>query len=306
MRSLRLIKLLPMKLLRVWTVLVALWAFASALPAAADPPPDKSTTRIVSLVPSLTELAFTLGAGDQVVGVSDYCHYPAEATSRPSVGGLVNPGLEATLRLRPTIVLLYRSQTDFASRLRQLGIDSELYQVDALSDMYDAIGHLGAVTGKTSAAATLATDIKSALEKVKQENASAGDTQASAVPGIVVVSRDPAGLRGMYQAAAGNFLGELFEIAGGRLVVSGGAAITREEIIRANPSIIIDMSGGDTNANAGTPRPNVGPWAELTTVRAVQSGQVYQWNNTHAMLLGPSVVNTVRQMKRMVDAARAK
>lgn len=277
-------------------------AFCTA--TAAGSKPDDTTTRIVSLVPNLTELTFALSAGNQVVGVSDFCRYPVQAATLPSVGGLVNPGLEATLRLRPTVVLLYRSQTDFASRLRQLGIHSELFQVDTLADLYGAIDRLGIVTGETSAAANLAADIKNDLEKVKGERPLTGATANAAVGGVIIVSRDPAGLRGMYQAAPDNFLGELFQIAGGTLAVASGAAVSREKIIRANPSLIIDMSNAGQTAGAAPVSRNAGPWTQLSSVEAVQSNQVYQWADPHAKLLGPSVVHTAREMKRLVDAAK--
>ncbi len=290
----------------MWVVVAVTAIVICALPAAADSPPDESTTHIVSLVPNLTELSFALGAGNQVVGVSDFCRYPTEALTRPSVGGLVNPGLEATLRLRPTVVLLYRSQTDFATRLRQLGVATELFQVDTIADMYSAIGRLGIVAGKTTEAAALAGNIQAGLEQVRRESAPTVGDAIPAPAGIVIVSRDPAGLRSMYQASAGNFLGELFQIAGGRLAISGSSAVSREEIIRANPSLIIDMSSGEVSEKATPPNRSLGPWAELSTVGAVKSGQAYHWKNAHAKLLGPSVVDTAREMKRLVDAARMK
>jgi iron complex transport system substrate-binding protein len=47
--------------------------------------------RIVSLTPALTEILFALDLGDRVVGVTEYCDTPAEAKTRPKVGGYVNP-----------------------------------------------------------------------------------------------------------------------------------------------------------------------------------------------------------------------
>ncbi len=303
LRRIWLDKLFPLRLmLRLFCLALAVVASLSGALAVAEPQADDATTRIVSLVPNLTEISFAIGAGDQVVGVSDYCRFPAAASERPSVGGLVNPGLEAVLRLRPTVVLLYRSQTDFASRLKQLGVRSELFQVDSLADMYSAIDRLGTITGRTAAAGALGRDIKAGLHEVAEKRSFGGAAETSCVVGLVIVSRDSAALRGMYQAAAGNFLGELFEIAGGRLAVGGGAAVSREEIIRANPSLVIDMSGGESTAGGSAPVRDAGIWSGLSTVRAVRSGHVYEWKNARAMLLGPSVVETAREMRKMVEA----
>jgi len=263
---------------------------------------DKATTRIVSLVPNLTEIAFAIGAGHQVVGVSDYCVYPPEAKTRPSVGGLINPSLEGVLKLRPDVVLLYRSQTDFAARLKTLNVHTELIQVDSISDLYAAIARMGGISGETTGASALDLKLKNGLKAVQKAAAN-----RKSVSGIVIVSRDPAGLKSLYQASSRHFLGELFHLAGGTLAVERGAAITREDVIRANPEIIIDLSIsaiGTDPESATIPKPvrEIDSWSELVTVSAVKNRHVYQWTNPHATLLGPSIVTTAETFQEIINA----
>jgi ABC-type Fe3+-hydroxamate transport system substrate-binding protein len=59
--------------------------------------------RVVSLVPSLTETLFDLGAGDSVVGITDYCIFPPDL-DRPRVGGTKNPRVAQIRELRPDVV----------------------------------------------------------------------------------------------------------------------------------------------------------------------------------------------------------
>ncbi len=62
--------------------------------------------RVVSLVPSVTESFFDLGLGEVVVGVTDYCVYPAAALqSRVPVGGTKNPRIDDILALEPELVI---------------------------------------------------------------------------------------------------------------------------------------------------------------------------------------------------------
>lgn len=68
--------------------------------------PERPLRRIVSLVPSLTETLFDLGLGDRVVGRTDYCIYPTEARSIPSVGGTKNPDLVRVIALQPDVVFV--------------------------------------------------------------------------------------------------------------------------------------------------------------------------------------------------------
>ena len=61
--------------------------------------------RIVSLVPSVTEIVFALGAQDRLVGRTDFCDHPAAVKTKPSVGGMINPSLESLVALRPDLVV---------------------------------------------------------------------------------------------------------------------------------------------------------------------------------------------------------
>ncbi|RMG67943.1 MAG: hypothetical protein D6710_10775, partial [Nitrospirae bacterium] len=80
--------------------------------------------RIISLAPSITEILFSLGLGDRVVGVTNFCDYPKEALKRPKIGGMTNPSLEAIVRLRPDIVVLTTDGNpgEIEERLKGLGI----------------------------------------------------------------------------------------------------------------------------------------------------------------------------------------
>src|SRR3989441_12856054 len=65
--------------------------------------------RIVSLLPSFTEILFAIGAGERLVGRTTWCDYPPEALAVPSVGDGMPPSVEAVAARRPDLVLLYRS-----------------------------------------------------------------------------------------------------------------------------------------------------------------------------------------------------
>jgi ABC-type Fe3+-hydroxamate transport system substrate-binding protein len=73
---------------------------------AITPPLQQTPQRIVSLVPSLTEVLFTFGLGSRIVGVTDYCVEPQPAVrSKPTIGGTKNPDVQAILRLAPDLVV---------------------------------------------------------------------------------------------------------------------------------------------------------------------------------------------------------
>ncbi|PYR85103.1 MAG: hypothetical protein DMG18_07270, partial [Acidobacteria bacterium] len=96
--------------------------------------------RIVSTAPSVTEILFALGAGDQVVGDTLYCNYPEAAKSKPKIGGYATPNIELILALNPDLVFVNDSQTNVAAALRQTGrIDVITLHPDSVSGIYRSI-----------------------------------------------------------------------------------------------------------------------------------------------------------------------
>jgi iron complex transport system substrate-binding protein len=94
--------------------------------AAASPHAEEQTRRkirIVSLAPSITEMFFSLGVGDQVIGATDYCNYPPEAKKIPRVGGLGQPNVEKIISMAPDLVVYTDLERDeIADVLREAGI----------------------------------------------------------------------------------------------------------------------------------------------------------------------------------------
>lgn len=106
--------------------------------------------RIVSLVPSITETLFALGAGERVVGVTEYCtHPPAEVARVTKVGGTKDPHLEAILRLVPDLVILNDEENrreDFAW-LTEHGLPVYVTAPRTVADGISMIDKLGALLG---------------------------------------------------------------------------------------------------------------------------------------------------------------
>ncbi|MBE9486626.1 MAG: ABC transporter substrate-binding protein, partial [Chloroflexi bacterium] len=102
-------------MIRITTVYLLLFCFALPLSAMAISWTDamgrsvevpEAPQRIVSLVPSVTEILFALGLDDRVAGVTSFCTYPEQALSKPQVGGYTNPSLEAVMLQQPDLVFI--------------------------------------------------------------------------------------------------------------------------------------------------------------------------------------------------------
>ena len=101
----------------------------------------EGSARIVSLVPSVTETLFALGAGREVVGVSQYCDYPPRALQLPKVGTFLSPNIEAIIGLRPTIVigLAMSSNSREIRALGAMGIPTLMIRDDSVLQIEESI-----------------------------------------------------------------------------------------------------------------------------------------------------------------------
>jgi ABC-type Fe3+-hydroxamate transport system substrate-binding protein len=120
--------------------------------------------RLVSLVPSMTETVFALGAGDRLVGVTRFCVRPAHARERAAVvGGTKNPNVERIVSLRPDLVLANqeenRRQDVEALRSR---VPVHLAFPTTVSEARADILALGAILGEEEPAARIASAIERA------------------------------------------------------------------------------------------------------------------------------------------------
>jgi len=114
--------------------------------------------RIVSLLPSFTEILFAIGAGDRVVGRTQWCDYPPAALAVPSVGEALPPNVEAVAARRPDLVVLYNAGPNVtaAKQLERLGIPTVLIDLNRLEDLGPATRALGTLTGREVQAESLA------------------------------------------------------------------------------------------------------------------------------------------------------
>lgn len=216
--------------------------------------------RVVSLAPSITELLFALGAGDQVVGRTVYDKYPPAALQVPAVGDGLNPSVEAIVARHPDLVLLYRSaHTDAAAQqLERLGIPTLVVRHDGLADIARTARLLGRATGQDSAGQAVGRSVDSLLAQPLPPVRSRIAYVVWDAPPIVI--------------GAGSFLDELARRAGADNVfhdiATPSATVSIETIVARDPdwiAVVRDSVGDEPPAWSRRP--------EWRVVRAVRQGR---------------------------------
>lgn len=259
--------------------------------------------RIVSTSPSITETLFALGAGDRVVGVSNYCHYPAEAATRARIGSYLRPNAEAIARLQPDLVIIQRLPNNLLSSLRQLNLQVAEIDTGDLAKNLEAMREIGRAAGVPAAADKLIGRMQSELDAIRRVYAAKPKRTA-----LFLVGRTPGRLEGMVAVGRGSYLNQLIEIAGGRNVLADGMLpypkISLETVVRLHPDVIIDMGEmADTTGVTAERRKAVERlWSGRPEIRS----RVYAVASDIYVVPGPRMVDAARAIAHMLHPESAK
>jgi len=255
-------------------------------------------TRIVSLVPALTEMLFAIGAGPQVVAVSSYDDFPPEVASLPRVGALLDPDVERILTLRPDLVITYGSQDSVEAQLGRAGIRAFSYRHGGIPAIMMTIRDLGAVTGRAAEANRKAQELEARLGAVR------ATVQGHRRPRVLLVfGRQPQSLRQMYATGGTGFLSDILDVAGGTNVfadvVQESVQPSQETLLARAPDVIVEIRSGRADATtdaAGERR----AWSPLASIPAVRNSRIHFLSGAQLVVPGPRVGLAAEQLARVL------
>lgn len=222
---------------------------------------ERPAQRVVTLAPSLTELAFAAGAGPAVVGVVAYSDYPPAAANLPVVASSGGIDVEGVLAVKPDLVLAWRSGNRPAdlARLEKLGIPVLVTEPRRLADVPRILRLIGRAAGTEAAAEAAARAFEADLAALRAQYAGAREVSV-----FYQVWERP-----LRTIGGAHIIDEAIRVCGGRNVFADlqplAPEVTLESVIAADPQVI--LYGGEE----GAPR----SWARLASLRAVAQGRVY-------------------------------
>lgn len=250
---------------------------------------DQPATRIVSLAPANTEIAYAVGAGDAMVAGTSYDDYPAAAKDLPKIGDFANPSLEKIASYDPDLVLAAAGLHDkLRTRLEELG--AKVYVVDPKT--YDGVMEDVAELGKLAGTTEKAGEVVAAMQKAKDEVRAKVGSLETATTFLEIYSKP------LMTAGSDTFIDDMISIAGGENIGaaagSGFPNFSSETLLEDDPAVYIADSGsmskpGDIDARSG--------YSDLT---AVKEGHVYVIEDDLIARPGPRLAQGLRKLAAMI------
>ncbi len=248
---------------------------------------------IVSLAPSLTEMIFAIGAGNQLVGRTTACDWPAAVAKVPVVGSFGRPSLEVLAAIHPDMVVdVDLADEEMGKKISALGIQQESITCKSPDDIPAALRKLGKLTGHTREADSLANSISEGLALFK--NMAAHQKNKKSV--YLEIWNDP-----FWTGGKGSYTSALIACAGGRnigdVVEKEYFEISQEWVIEKSPEVIACMYMAKESSAAD----NVMNRPGWSSIAALQHHQVYdRLDNNLFLRPGPRVLEGIARLRRMI------
>jgi len=251
---------------------------------------SKYPTRIVCLTEETTETLYLLGQGDRVVGVSGYTVRPPEARQTPKVSAFINAKFDKIEALKPDLVLTFSDlQANLAAELVKRGIAVVSFNQRSVAEILQMIRMLGGLVGCQTAAETLADNLSSDLDRIRD-----AASRFATRPRTFFEEWDEPLISGI------RWVEELVEIAGGAPMFPefAAASLARDRIVdpaevaRRDPEVIFASWCGKKMKKATiVGRPS---WDKVSAVR---NDRIYEIKSTYILQPGPaSLTDGVRQL----------
>lgn len=284
-----------------WKAVVAGWlAFGTMAHAAVAVVDDEGhalelaqpARRIVSLAPHLTEQLFAIGAGDLIVGTTEFADYPAAARQLPRVARAHNVDLERVRATRPDLILVWGSGFPPATidAVRRLGVPTFVSEPAHLADIATSLRRLGMLTGRSGEQVAAAFDAKLAVLRDRYQG-------RREVRVFYQVWGEP-----LMTLGGRHVVSEAIGLCGGRNVFSGLAPmaprVSTEAVLAADPEVIITAEPG------ARPSAALDMWQRFAGIAAVKNGRLVTLDADRINRHGPRILDEVEAMCKAIDRVR--
>ncbi len=254
--------------------------------------------RIVSLAPNITEILFSLGLDEEIVGVSIHCNYPEKAKTKPRVGSYINLDFEKITSLRPDLIIAtgVGNTRDMVDRLGKLGFPAYVIYPKNLNDILKSILHIGEVVNREKEAKGIVERMRTRSQRVAEL------TKGLSRPKVFIQISDAP----IVTVGKGSFADDLIRLAGGENIAGKEKEVYprfgMEEILKRSPEVIVISSMNPK----GDYQKVLQDWNRWKTIPAVKNGRIHLIDSDLLDRPSPRIVNGLEELARVLHPERLK
>ena len=248
--------------------------------------------RIISLSPATTEILFSLGLGDRIVGVTSFCDHPPEAKKKTKIGGMSNPSLEAIVGLKPDIVVMTTdgNPREVDDRLRGMLLKTYVWTSRTLAELPGGIRELAGAMGVKENGEKLAREMEEGINKYRSRKSGAGIQKKV----VYIVWPEP-----LLVAGPGTAIHDAMALLGLENVAAHAQSsyprYSIEELIRSSPDVLVIGKGAGMDIRTVSQ----GVLKKLASVPAVKNGNVCYVSDS-LYRLAPRIIQGIEELAACV------
>ncbi len=255
-------------------------------------PPKK----IVSLAPNITEILFSLGLDQEIIGVSIHCNFPEKANSKVRVGSYISLDFEKIVFLQPDLIIATGAGNtrDMVDRLKRLGFPTYVIFPKDFEDVLLSIGHLSKLVDREKEGVEIIQGMKKRRQRVMEM------IQGLPKPRVFLqIGEAP-----VVTVGKNSFADDLIRLAGGENVAGNEKEmyprLGMEEILKRSPEVIL--------VSSMNPRGNyqkvLQEWSRWKTIPAVKNGRIHLMDSDLIDRPSPRIIQGLEEMARILHPER--
>jgi iron complex transport system substrate-binding protein len=254
--------------------------------------------RIVSLAPNITEILFSLGLDEEIVGVSIHCNFPEKAKNKVRVGSYISLDFEKITSLRPDLIIATGAGNtrDMVDRLGKLGFQTYVIYPKNFDNILQSIAHIGQVVNREREARRIIDGMRKRSQRVIEL------TQDLPRPKVFIQIGDAP----MVTVGKGSFADDLIRLAGGENIAGKEKEVYprfgMEEILKRSPEVIIISSMNPK----GDYQKIFQEWARWKTLPAVKNGRIHLIDSDLLDRPSPRIIDGLEELARVLHPERFK
>jgi len=247
--------------------------------------------RVVSLAPNITEILFSLGLDEEIVGVSIHCNFPEKAKSRVKVGSYISLDFERITALKPDLIIATGAGNtrDMVDRLEKLGFPTYVIYPKNFNDILQSIAHIGEIVYREKEARVI-------IEGMRKRSQRVINLTKGLLPPRVFIQIGDAPI---VTVGKGSFADDLIRLAGGENIAGKEKEVYprfgMEEILKRSPGVIVVSSMNPR----GDYQKILKEWSRWKSIPAVKNGRIHLIDSDLIDRPSPRIVDGLEEFAKV-------